>query len=150
MTGMALARLSLAKGLRPAKIAYYAQRLLVGPRSRRFAADAVAAVVRLRWGAGLSAKEVSGEEEEWLRALRAVGYARLGALLDPAQVTDIHAFLAARPLADHDDPARTFLLDAVPPGVAKGRPHETIRTGKLEGDLMRLHGLQARCYRDHR
>lgn len=114
---MALARLSLAKGLRPAKIAYYAQRLLVGPRSRRFAADAVAAVVRLRWGAGLSGKEASGEEEGWLRALRALGYTRLGALLNPAQVTDIRAFLAARPLTDHDDPARTFLLDAVPPGV---------------------------------
>src|SRR5690349_15729686 len=127
-TRMALTRLSPAKGLRPAEAAYYAQRLVVGPGARRLVAGALAALVRRRRGAGPPAEEAGGEEEGWLRSLRARGYARLGALLDPAQVADIHAFLADRPLADLDDPARTFLPGAVPPGVrmANHRPEDML------------------------
>jgi hypothetical protein len=95
---------------------YYAQRMVTPRRLRRAVVSSLAGYLRARHGMP-ELKNADLTHEKTLAALHADGHALLGPLLTPAQLADIHRYLADKPAAPHGRSQPTFLAHQPPPEV---------------------------------
>jgi hypothetical protein len=115
---MEYAELTQGVGLTPArKMLYYSQRLVTNPALRRLVVRGLAAGVRVRQGGTAREDVMPGEAAATLRALDRDGYTAVPRLLEEQQLADIHAFLQDKPVAEHRNPHRGFMLGQTPENV---------------------------------
>lgn len=96
---------------------YYTQRVVTPRRLRRAVVSGLAGFLRVRHGMPEQRQHPEAVQDDALTSLSAHGHVMLGRLLTPAQLADIHAYLADKPLAPHGRSLPTFFPDAPPPGL---------------------------------
>jgi hypothetical protein len=115
MDYMQLAPASTFKALH--SLMYYAQRVVTPRRLRKAVVRGLAGYLRARHGMPVQDQPHEAGHAAALACLVRDGHALLGPLLTPAQLADIHAFLANKPLAPHGRSQPAFLPDQPPPGL---------------------------------
>ncbi|RJG01868.1 hypothetical protein D3878_10000 [Noviherbaspirillum sedimenti] len=88
--------------------------MVTAPVMRRMIVSGLCALVRLRAGAQRIDQATATQVNDASRLLKADGFAALGTLFTPAQLVEIHRFLADKLLEEHGPRGRTFPLKAAP------------------------------------
>jgi len=96
---------------------YYTQRIVTPRRLRKAVVTSLAGYLRARHGMPESKTAADLTHEKALAALHADGHALLGPLLTPAQLGELHGYLADKLVAPHGRSLPTFLAHRPPPDV---------------------------------
>ncbi|MDB5760299.1 MAG: hypothetical protein JWM30_3588 [Burkholderia sp.] len=96
---------------------YYTQRVITPRRLRKAVVRSLAGYLRVRYGMPEKNILADNTHEKSLATLHADGHVLLGTVLTPAQLRDIHHYLADRPLAPHGRSQPIFLAHEPPAGT---------------------------------
>jgi hypothetical protein len=115
---MEYTQLTPGRSFKPLRsLMYYTQRVVTPRRLRKAVVKSLASYLRVRHGMPEQKLPASLAHEETLAALQAEGHTLLGPLLTPAQVAEVHRYLADKPVAPHGRSLPTFPAQQPPSGL---------------------------------